>query len=789
MKGTIKLCILAGIASVCFIAAVADTEYDIDNTTQISVVQPRVGNTTDNARTEEEELEGGKHGNGTGGEHDGEGEEGEHEGVVLAEWNYDYVEGPLIITLFVLTAAIAKIGFHHAGVLSSIFPESCLLIVLGTLVGLVSLAVGNGNILVFTSRTFFLFLLPPSVLESAYSLHDRTFFSNFGSILLYAVVGTLLNCFLIGPSLYGISEAGLLGSSYSLTLVECLTFGALIVAVDPVAVLAIFQEVHVNQVLYFLVFGESLLNDAVTVVLYRMMVAFLGMPSVPASQIGMGVLAFIIVTLGSIVIGILCGIISALITKFTTHVRVVEPLAIIGVAYLSYLLAELFEFSGIIAIIACGLMQANYSFANISHKSNTTVKYFMKMLASTTESVIFFFLGHVLVSQEHIWNTWFVIFTLIFCFVFRYIVVICLTFLVNRYKYQRKINWEEQFIMGYGGLRGAVSFSLVILLNEDQLPLKRMFVTTTLAVIIFTVFVQGISVKPLVKVTRVHLADSHKPSMFEEMNTNATDYLMAGVEEIIGHKGENYIWIMLEHLDDKYFKKWLQKEPQTLDVQIMQRYEKISIQEHLASVEAVVHGMSGAVDELHRVESNLRKEVPADNYLGIHHASDTKAGKLIKEPDAAAMQNIMMKNPVIRMRQNKFDRNAIHDDHQDLHHYMQHRSKQLMKQISISKTIAKTRDSRTASPALGMSSRNNQPDDSVNVQLEELEDESEKPTETDPLIGANGEAGVNSSPPHKETDEGVNIPIEELHDDSERPTENDPLVMVTGEADVSETKF
>ncbi|XP_077987983.1 sodium/hydrogen exchanger 1-like [Glandiceps talaboti] len=629
-------------------------------------------------------------------ETEGEGEEEEEiEGVILAEWNWEYVEGPMVITLFVLVAGVAKIGFHHAGILSSIFPESCLLIVLGIIAGVIAYLTKGSQLFIFSSRTFFLFLLPPSVLESAYSLHDRTFFGNLGSILLYAVVGTICNCFLIGPALYAISEAGWYGHGYSLTLIECLTFSALVVAVDPVAVLAIFQEINVNHVLYFLVFGESLLNDAVTVVIYRMMVAFLGMPSVPASQIGLGVLSFFIVSLGSLALGILCGVLSAVITKYTSTVRVVEPLAIIGIAYLSYLLGELFEFSGIISMIACGLMQANYSFANISHKSHTTVKYFMKMLASTTESIIFLFLGLVLVSDDHIWNTPFVIFTIVFCLVFRYIVVIILTFFINRFKYARKIGWEEQFIMGYGGLRGAVCFSLVMLIDEHEFPLKNMLVTTTLAVIIFTVFIQGITVKPLVKCMRVHLADEHKTTMVEELQSNVNSFMMAGVEEIVGHKGENYFRVWWDSIDEKYLKKWLQKEPQTRDIQIMLRYEKITIGEHIATVDAVIHGIRGSAEHLKRIESNLHKDVPSYSYVSNGETSrePVEQVEILKEPHPTDMKKWLVSNPSETLRQNKFDRNAMHDENQDLQHHLHRRTKQVHKQIALSKSIAKSRQS------------------------------------------------------------------------------------------------
>lgn len=81
----------------------------------------------------------------------------------------------------------------------------------------------------------------------------------------YAVLGTLWNVLGIGLSLYGVCL--LAGSSLGdVTLLHCLLFGSLIAAVDPVAVLSVFQEMHVNEQLHILVFGESLLNDAVTVV-------------------------------------------------------------------------------------------------------------------------------------------------------------------------------------------------------------------------------------------------------------------------------------------------------------------------------------------------------------------------------------------------------------------------------------------------------------------------------------------------------------------------------------------
>lgn len=102
----------------------------------------------------------------------------------------------------------------------------------------------------------------------------------------------------------------------------------------------------VNDVLFFLVFGESLLNDAVTVVLYNTFKTFQEMEEIATEQYFLAIGAFFTVSLGGVALGVICGLVSCLITKYTSHVRVVEPLAVFSMAYFAYLFAELFHWSG-----------------------------------------------------------------------------------------------------------------------------------------------------------------------------------------------------------------------------------------------------------------------------------------------------------------------------------------------------------------------------------------------------------------------------------------------------------
>ncbi|RUS76217.1 hypothetical protein EGW08_016024, partial [Elysia chlorotica] len=412
--------------------------------------------------------------------------------VHVAAVHYVNVRDPLIFTIVVLVTALAKVGYHHFHQLSSKVPESCILVLLGVAFGAsIQYSEADHSLPTFFSpHQFFLFLLPPITLEAAYSLHDRTLLENIGSILLFAIVGTVVACFAVGLSMYWLAGVGAMGDIVQMGLLEYMVFAALIVAVDPVAVLAVFSEIGVNNVLYFIVFGESLLNDGVTVVLYSVFQELKVMDQIGTTDILMGIARFVVVCLGGLSFGVLAGLLSAVITKYTTHVKVIEPIIIFTVAYLGFLLSELFTFSGIISMIGCGLTQRQYAFHNISDRARSSVNYFSKVISNINEIIIFLFLGISITSSEFSWHTGFSLWAIVLCLVYRFIITYGISFFINRSRGLRKITFPEQFMISYGGLRGAVCFSLVALLDPNIFPHKAMFVTSSFAVILFTVFVQ-----------------------------------------------------------------------------------------------------------------------------------------------------------------------------------------------------------------------------------------------------------------------------------------------------------
>nr|WRO44058.1 sodium/hydrogen exchanger beta [Rachycentron canadum] len=485
----------------------------------------------------------------------------------VLSFNYDHVRKPFEISLWILLALLMKLGFHIIPRVSHVVPESCLLIVVGLLVGGIIKAIGE-EAPILDSKLFFLYLLPPIILDAGYFLPIRPFTENMGTILVFAVVGTLWNVFFVGGMMYGVCqiEGAQLGS---VDLLSCLLFGSIISAVDPVAVLAVFEEIHINEM-------EQTIEESVkpkfnqlclclsVQVLYHLFKEFSHAGTVTVGDALLGVVCFFVVALGGVMVGAIYGILGA----FT---------------YMAYLSAEVFHLSGIMSLIACGVMMRPYVEANISHKSYTTIKYFLKMWSSVSETLIFIFLGVSTVAGPHAWNWTFVIFTVIICLVSRVLGVIGLTYIINKFRIV-KLTKKDQFIVAYGGLRGAIAFSLGFLLTSSEM--KDMFLTAIITVIFFTVFVQGMTIRPLVELLAVKKKKESKGSINEEIHTQFLDHLLTGIEDICGHYGHHHWKDKLRRFNKAYVKRWLIAGERSTEPQLISFYNKMEMKQAIMLVES-----------------------------------------------------------------------------------------------------------------------------------------------------------------------------------------------------------
>ncbi|KAH8413077.1 hypothetical protein KR009_007813 [Drosophila setifemur] len=383
-------------------------------------------------------------------------------------------------------------------------PESIVVVFLGAFIGL-SLNVMSGKNdswkreEVFSPMGFFLVLLPPIIFESGYNLHKGNFFQNIGSILVFAIFGTTISALVIGSGIYLL---GLADVAFKLSFSESFAFGSLISAVDPVATVAIFHALDVDPILNMLVFGESILNDAISIVL----TASITQSANANAEAGTGeaivgaLKTFCAMFFASAGIGVIFALISALLLK---HIDLrkhpsLEFAMMLMFTYAPYVLAEGIHLSGIMAILFCGIVMSHYTHFNLSTVTQITMQQTMRTLAFIAETCVFAYLGLAIFSFNHRVELSFVIWAIVLCLLGRACNIFPLAFLVNKFR-EHKINNKMQFIMWFSGLRGAISYALSLHLNLDSQEKRHVIITTTLIIVLFTTLVLGGSTMPLLK--------------------------------------------------------------------------------------------------------------------------------------------------------------------------------------------------------------------------------------------------------------------------------------------------
>ncbi|XP_078279589.1 sodium/hydrogen exchanger 1 [Rhinoraja longicauda] len=538
--------------------------------------------------------------------------------------DFDHVRPQFVVALWILLASLMKLGFHFLPRVSSVVPESCVLVCVGLVVGGLIKGVGSEPP-ILSANVFFFYLLPPIILDAGYFLPIRPFTENLGTILSFAVIGTVWNASFIGLLMYTVCQFSGAGLNH-VGLLANLVFGSITSAVDPVAVLAVFEEIHINELLHILVFGESLLNDAVTVVMYHLFEELADASVIGAKEVVLGFLSFFVVAIGGILVGTFFGILAAFTSRFTSRIRVIEPLFVFLYSYMGYLCSELFHLSGIMALIACGAVMRPYVEANISHKSHTTIKYFLKMWSSVSETLIFIFLGVSTFAGTHEWNWTFVCCTVVFCLIGRVLGVLGMTLILNRFRVV-KLTPKDQFIISYGGLRGAIAFSLGYLLDA-KFP-RTMFLTAIITLIFFTVFVQGMTIRPLVELLAVKKKQDSKRSINEEIHTQFLDHLLTGIEDICGHYGHHHWKDKLNRINKKYIRKCLIGGERSKEPQLIAFYHKMEMRN---AIDMVATGTLPKVPTVISIQDLTRKSTFTERLLPtLSREKEEEVRKILRE--------------------------------------------------------------------------------------------------------------------------------------------------------------
>lgn len=440
----------------------------------------------------------------------------------------EHISSMSIFLILCVLAMCVIIIFIQLKTKLNYLPESVACVLVGGVIGLILKLLHSHDIAnwqkeeAFSPTVFFLVILPPIIFESGYNLHKGNFFHNIGSILVFAIVGTVISATVIGGGIYLLGQADVV---YKLTYVESFAFGSLISAVDPVATLALFHALNVDQVLYMLVFGESILNDAVSIVLTTAVLemATPGMAELSATEAFLYVSwRFMVMFFASAGIGVAFGLLSAIILKYMPirEYTSLELCIIIIFIYAPYTLAEGIHLSGIMAILFNGIVMSHYTHFNMSPVMQMTMQHLMRTCAFIAECTVFIYLGLALFSFHHQFQPALVLWSIVLCLIGRALNIFPLANIVNKFR-DHPITNKMMFVMWFSGLRGAIAYALALHLEFSD-EKRHVIVTTTLVIVLFTIFVLGGSTVPLVKYLKSSKKEKRRKTRDVDLSLNKT---------------------------------------------------------------------------------------------------------------------------------------------------------------------------------------------------------------------------------------------------------------------------
>lgn len=336
-----------------------------------------------------------------------------------------------------------------------------------------------------TKELIFTAFLPPLIFEAAFQMNWRELRRDMLVTLTLATVGVLISVGVVATGIHYF-----IGWELSAAIL----LAVLISATDPVSVIATFKEAGVKGRLQMLVEAESLFNDGSVVVLFGVALSAVtsGDAVVPLA-IGQN---FLLTILGGVACGALVGGCILWLSRATED-HLVEITFTSIAAYGSFLLAEHFHLSGVLATLTTGILLGNIgSLGAISDRGREAVKSLWEYIAFVTNSLIFLLIGFRLNEQPfgELWQPALIVNLLVLAGRALAVYGCCALFCCSR----MRIEARHQHILFWGGLRGALALALVLGLPLDM-PHRQAILTITFAVVAFSVIVQGLTITPLLR--------------------------------------------------------------------------------------------------------------------------------------------------------------------------------------------------------------------------------------------------------------------------------------------------
>ncbi|KAL4185288.1 hypothetical protein AMTRI_Chr10g229980 [Amborella trichopoda] len=429
--------------------------------------------------------------------------------------------------------------------------ESITALLIGCFTGFIILLWSKGkssHILRFDEELFFIYLLPPIIFNAGFQVKKKQFFRNFFTIMLLGAVGVFISFAIISAGCWWLfPKIGFVG----LRVRDYFALGTIFSSTDTVCTLQVLNQDE-TPLLYSLVFGEGVVNDATSVVLFRTV------QKLDVSRLDLRVALytfkdFLYLFATSTSLGIVSGLLTAYVIKalyFGRHSTDREIALMILMAYLSYMLAELLHLSGILTVFFCGIVMSHYAWHNVTENSRITTRHVFATMSFISETFIFLYVGMDALDIEK-WRMKKSSFKtsiemcssvlgLILLGRAAFVFPLCvLANYVTGKAESPKLTFKRQVVIWWAGLmRGAVSIALAF--NQFTYsgvtwdPVHATMITTTIIVVLFSMMVFGFLTRPLIDILLPH----HKKSNHQTSPPSPNEELslpLISVEDSGGH--------------------------------------------------------------------------------------------------------------------------------------------------------------------------------------------------------------------------------------------------------------
>ena len=412
-------------------------------------------------------------------------------------------------------------------------PLSIVLVIVGTALGFAMkgehLALNAS--LTISSDAFLYLFLPILLFETAIDIDVRRLLADIGPILLLAVAAVLACTVVVGFSLAAMSDYD---------LVACLLLAAIVSTTDPVAVVALFKNLSVPHRLTLLVEGESLFNDAAAIALFSVLMAMLtqGTGDWPNAAE-----SFLRGFSGGMLVGLVLAALSTHLLTLLPGQRMAEVTVTVTVAYLAFVIGELvFRVSGVVAVVCAALVFSYDGRTRVSPETWSFLARIWKQLGYWASSLLFLLAAlriPDMLSEARMPDLVMLGGLVLSALVARGLVVFGFMPLMSALGMAQKVELGLRLVILWGGLRGAVSLALALaVLEHPAVPpeVKRLVSTLVTAFVLFTLFVNGLTLRPLIR----RLGIDRLPPVDRFLRSRAIAHGLGTVKQRLSAAGKQY---------------------------------------------------------------------------------------------------------------------------------------------------------------------------------------------------------------------------------------------------------